>query len=257
MTNMTVGPRVGDAFGEMLLDCWQAGAGLGTTAEVLERDDGRMVRADAGNYFTPPAEWADVERDLPGRVRGRVLDVGCGGGRVADVLQSRGHPVLGIDPSPGAVRLCTERGLSAVRASAGDVATLKGTCDTFDAFGTFDTIIMMGNGFGLLESRQRAAAVLSELAAVAEPGASLFGTSFDPDDLTDPHEIAYRQRNVSRGRMPGQWRIRVRRGDMVTEWFDYLFLSVDELAVLVTGTPWTLRETWCGQTLYLARLELA
>ncbi|MFE6024498.1 class I SAM-dependent methyltransferase [Streptomyces niveus] len=253
MTDVTTAPVIGDAFGEMLLDCWLAGAGLGTTPEVLERDDGQVVRADAGNYFAPPEDWADVERDLPGRVRGRVLDVGCGGGRVAEVLQHRGHPVLGIDPSPGAVQLCAERGLSAVRASAGDVATLKATSDTF---GTFDTIVMMGNGFGLLQSRQQAAVVLRELAAVAEPGALLFGTSFDPAGLTDPHEIAYRRRNVSRGRLPGQWSIRVRRRDVVTEWFDYLFLSVDELADLVTGTPWTIRETWFGETLYLARLEL-
>ncbi|MCX5113466.1 methyltransferase domain-containing protein [Streptomyces sp. NBC_00378] len=254
--HMTTGPTVGDAFGEMLLECWQAGAGIGTTSEVLERDDGQVIRADAGNYFTRPEAWPDVERYLPGRVRGRVLDVGCGGGRVADVLQGRGHPVLGIDPSQGAVRLCAERGLLAVRASAADVTTLKGRSDTFDTFGTFDSIVMMGNGFGLLQSRQQAAVVLGELAAVAEPGASLFGTSLNPVGLTDPREVAYRRRNVSMGRMPGQWSIRVRHRDMVTEWFDYLFLSVEELAEIVRTTPWTLREAWFGQNLYLARLEL-
>jgi len=48
-------------------------------------------------------------------VRGRVLDVGCGAGRVAIHLEPRGQAVLSIDVSPGAVRTAGERGARDVR----------------------------------------------------------------------------------------------------------------------------------------------
>ena len=48
-------------------------------------------------------------------VRGRVLDLGCGAGRVGLHLQSRGHDVVGIDVSPLAVEIAGQRGLADVR----------------------------------------------------------------------------------------------------------------------------------------------
>ena len=44
-----------------------------------------------------------------GRVRGRVLDVGCGTGELAMFLARRGHDVLGIDLSPRAIQQAREK----------------------------------------------------------------------------------------------------------------------------------------------------
>ncbi len=74
-------------------------------------------------------------------VRGRVLDIGCGAGRVALHLQGRGHEVVGIDISPGAVRSSKGRGVKIVRQMS--LETLD------DRIGRFDTVIMFGNNFGL------------------------------------------------------------------------------------------------------------
>ncbi len=43
----------------------------------------------------------------------RVLDVGCGDGRITAALQAAGHTVTGIDPDADAVREATARGVAA------------------------------------------------------------------------------------------------------------------------------------------------
>ncbi|MFJ6140241.1 class I SAM-dependent methyltransferase [Kitasatospora sp. NPDC092286] len=236
-------PTTGDAFGALVRDCWEHGG----VQEVLERDDGRLYRSPASMYFSTADAWPDVDRELLRRVRGPVLDIGCGAGRTLAELRARGHEALGVDPSPGAVRLCLDRGLPAVRGTAADLGPVDGR---------FDTIVMTGNGLGFLESREQAPRVLSELARVATAGASLLGTTFDPARLTTPAENRYREHNAARGRLPGQWRIRVHHAGLATEWFDYAFLSPAELEELVTGSPWRVHEIHHGDFHYLAHLVL-
>jgi ubiquinone/menaquinone biosynthesis C-methylase UbiE len=55
------------------------------------------------------------EGDLVGK---RVLDVGCGTGRLADALQVRGNRVWGIDPSTEMVAEAKQRGVNAKVARA-------------------------------------------------------------------------------------------------------------------------------------------
>jgi hypothetical protein len=56
--------------------------------------------------------------------------------------------------------------------------------------------------------------------------------------------------------MSGQIRIRVRYLDLATPWFDYLFLSRDELRELIAGTGWSLVRTLEDDPpLYLAVIE--
>ena len=71
-----------DAFGQMLLDA--------ADREIVERDDG-FVSTAMLVYFAPVRRWAAVERRALRWVRGRVLDVGVGAGRVALELQERGR----------------------------------------------------------------------------------------------------------------------------------------------------------------------
>src|SRR5439155_25169192 len=98
--------------------------------------------------FSPFRRWPKAERAAMRYVRGRVLDVGCGAGRVALHLQERGHDVVGIDLSPGAVEVARRRGAKDVRELA---ITRVGP-----KLGLFDTIVMFGNNFGLMGGRRRA-----------------------------------------------------------------------------------------------------
>lgn len=51
---------------------------------------------------------------------GPALDVGCGPGRLAAELMSRGVPVLGVDTSPVAIKLTLKRGAIALRRNVFD-----------------------------------------------------------------------------------------------------------------------------------------
>ena len=68
---------------------------------MIERVDGYMdAEAVAAAYFYGVRKWFPVERQALRYLRGRVLDVGAGAGRVALELQHRGREVVAIDVSP-------------------------------------------------------------------------------------------------------------------------------------------------------------
>jgi SAM-dependent methyltransferase len=225
-----------DAFGQMLLD------GAGT--EIVERDDGFLDTAKLV-YFAPVTQWPAVERRALRWVRGRVLDAGLGAGRVALELQRRGRSVVGIDISPGAVEVARERGVRDVRLLALE--------EVDDSIGRFDTIVMLGNNFGLFGSPSKARRVLRRLRPLAD---RIVAASLDPHATEDPAYLAYQERNRRRGRMAGQLRLRVRYRDLIGPWFDYLFVSPEEMAAILEGTQWRItRLLQSGSAYYVAILE--
>jgi SAM-dependent methyltransferase len=226
-----------DAFGKMLLD--------GTGPEIIERDDG-FLDAVKPVYFEPVARWPAVERRALRWVRGRVLDAGLGAGRAALELQRRGRSVVGIDVSPGAVEVARERGVHDARLLAFEKVD--------GSIGRFDTILMLGNNFGLFGSPSKAKRLLRRLRPLAD---RIVAGSNDPYATDDPAHLAYQEQNRKRGRMPGQLRLRVRYRDLVGPWFDYLIVSPDEIATILEGTQWRIRRLLqeSGSGYYVAVLE--
>ena len=55
------------------------------------------------------------------------------------------------------------------------------------------------------------------------------------------HHLRYHRRNRARGRMAGQVRIRARYENAATPWFDYLFVSADEMRAILKNTGWRIR----------------
>ena len=103
-----------DAFGRMLMDYLVRGE----ANEVVEREDGFIGASRMGppTYFAPYEDWrAHEQRAMQALVPGRVLDVGCGAGRVGLHLQAQGYEVVGIDNSPLAVEVCRRRGVKDAR----------------------------------------------------------------------------------------------------------------------------------------------
>jgi SAM-dependent methyltransferase len=124
-----------------------------TVAEFIERSDGfiDVASREVRSYFAPFTEWPEELRAAAGEVRGRTLDVGCGAGRFLLHLQSQGHEVVGIDVSPLALEACRRRGARDVRQMS--IAHVDRT------LGDFDSVILMGNNFGLFVSTRRAGRV--------------------------------------------------------------------------------------------------
>lgn len=204
--------------------------------EIVERDDG-LLECTGGPqvYFAGPADWSELDRRALGHAHGRVLDVGAGAGRAALHLQSRGLDVTAIDDSPLAIRVCRRRGVKrAILRPIADIGRFRARA--------FDTIVMLGNNFGLFGSRAGARRLLRAMHRITSDGAVIVAQSLDPYATKDPVHRAYHRRNLARGRMAGQIRLRVRVRDRVGPWFDYLFVSRDELRAIVTGTGWHVRE---------------
>ena len=60
----------------------------------------------------------------------------------------------------------------------------------------------------------------------------------DPYKTKRPHDLRYYRRNVQKGRMFGQIRARNRFRDTIGPWFDYLFVSPEEMEEILAGTGW-------------------
>ncbi|MGH3134171.1 MAG: hypothetical protein ACRDNY_10620 [Gaiellaceae bacterium] len=116
--------------------------------------------------------------------------------------------------------------------------------DAVDAsLGRFDTIVLLGQNFGMLGSAPRARRLLSRLSSVTTRRGRIVAETFDPHALDDPVQRRYLERNRSRGRMPGQLRVRVRYRELATPWLDWLQVSPEELRDLLDGTGWRLSPT--------------
>ncbi|MEU4156398.1 class I SAM-dependent methyltransferase [Actinoplanes sp. NPDC026670] len=239
---------VGDAFGDLLKQCWAGQAGPGVAAEVIERDDGFTGHGDAARYFQGPEFWPDREVAFLGRAAGRILDIGCGAGRHMAALRDRGAEVQGIDPSLGAVTVCRERGLAA---DVGDIDHLP--------TGVFDTLLLLGGNLALLGSPEAASRRLAAMAAAAHPETVILGSNIDPYQTENPDHTGYHLRNIRANRPGGQLRVRVRHDETVTDWFDYWLASVAEFDDVVAASPWRFEEVDGGRPgdpLYCAALKL-
>ena len=186
--------------------------------EIVERDDGWFgPSGGAPTYFAEFKDWPKHQRAAMKYVRSRVLDVGCGAGRWCLYLQKQGLPVVGIDASPLAVRTSRKRGVKDAR--------LLPFTQIHRGLGRFDTILMMGNNFGLFGSRQRARWLLQRLHSLTSAGARIVAETNSIYETRNPEHLRYHRYNRQRGRMSGQLRIRIRYQRYCTPWFDYLMVS--------------------------------
>lgn len=224
-----------DVFGQQIYD-QHLGLLPEDFREVGERDDGYIRLYDHPSwYFAPFEQWYPHLQEAMAYVRGRTLDIGCGAGRVSLHLQDVGVDVVGIDRSSLAVQVCRERGVR-------DPRVLSITQVNASELGVFDTIIMTGNNFGIFGNADRARLLLRRFLGVTTDEGRIIAETTDPYATDDPVHLAYQERNRIRGRMSGQYRHRERYRNLKGPWFDWLFVSRDEMRRIVDGTGWTVRK---------------
>lgn len=217
-----------DVFGRALLD-WASG---GTVPEIVEREDG-FTQSGAGPevYLAAPKDWPSAERQALRFMRGRVLDVGCGAGRVALALQEHGLGVVGLDWSTRAVEAARLCGVSEVR---------RGSIDHLGRIiAQFDSLVLFGNNFGLFGTPDHAHELLSDWARRSKPGTRIFLESTSAYYGGAPgFDRLYYGRNLEHGRPPGSVRLRYRYEGSTGEWFTWLFVSQREMRTMLRGTGW-------------------
>lgn len=219
-----------DAFGQALCSAYKGDE----VFEVLERDDGFVDSMSTKGYFSDYEAWSPIEQKAMQFVKGRVLDVGCGAGRHSLHLQEKGFDVVGIDISPLAVKVCRLRGLKKTR-----VMPIEAT--DFEQ-GSFDTVIMMGNNFGLFGSFEKARRLLKKFRRITYEDALIIASSRDPYQTGNPAHLHYHRLNKKKGRMSGQVRIRIRYEKYIGKWFDYLMVSREEMKQILIETGWEITE---------------
>lgn len=218
-----------DAFGHFLLDRYDGGEG----SEIVEREDGWIGASASGDLYTSDhKKWPRHEKTALKLAGGRVLDIGCGAGRHSLYLQECGYDVVAIDRSPLAIEVCRKRGVRK--------AKVKEITGVSRRLGVFDTVLLLGNNFGLLSNPKRAEWVFRKLKRFTSPEARIFAESSDPYQTEDPMHLEYHALNKRRGRMPGQIKMRVRHTKYATPWFDYLLVSKDEMTTILEGTGWSI-----------------
>ena len=174
--------------------------------------------------------------------------MGAGAGRVSLVLQDRGHDVVAIDESPGAVEVCRRRGVRDAR--------VMRFAEIDETLGPIDTVLMFGNNFGLFAGKAQAARMLKRLHRLTTARGRIVAETRDTFSTDRPEHLRYHERNRRKGRMPGQLRIRVRHRLATTPWFDYLIVSPDELRDLVAGSGWEIARLIDGEAgMYTVVLE--
>ncbi|MGQ9609581.1 MAG: class I SAM-dependent methyltransferase [bacterium] len=216
-----------DAYGHGLYDCFEGKSNY----VIIERDDGYIdIEFNLKIYFSECKDWQQYQREAMKYVKGRVLDIGCGAGRYALYLQDIGFDVQGIDISPLAVEISRLRGLKEPKIMSINQISPR--------LGKFDTILMMGNNFGLFGSFNKARMLLRRFHRMTNEGARIIAESNDPYLTDNTFHLEYHKLNQKRKRMPGQAKIRVRYERYSTPWFDYLLVSKDEMINVVNGTGW-------------------
>ena len=118
-----------------------------------------------------------------------MLDIGCNAGRHALYLQQQGLDVLGVDVSPLAIAVAKERGLKNAEVLSIDELSAE--------LGTFDTILMLGNNFGLFGSAAKARRLLRRFKAFTRPGATLIAESLNVYETRIPIISPIRRQTAS------------------------------------------------------------
>jgi SAM-dependent methyltransferase len=234
-----------DAYGQELLAYYNGNE----INEIVERDDGFISTGlKISYYFSQFEDWPFHEQEAITFAKGNVLDIGCGAGRHALYLQEKGFGVLGIDNSPLAIRVCKLRGLNKA-----EVMSIE---DIDFAPNSFDTILMLGNNFGLFGNFKKAQKLLRKFHKITSKNALIIADTRDPYKTENPDHLAYQEFNRKRRWMSGQIRLRIRFRKYATPWFDYLLVSKEEMKGILNGTRWKVKEFLdSGNANYVALIE--
>lgn len=133
----------------------------------------------AGRFLKLAAAGHDIDGearllDALAPRRARILDAGCGTGRVAWALHRAGHRVLGVDLDPALVSAGQQQ-------YPGLPLTELDLLDVSPAIGTFELVVSAGNVMVYLAPGSERA-VLTALDSVLDPGGrAVFGFATDRD----------------------------------------------------------------------------
>ena len=219
-----------DIFGDAVKDYYEGKK----VKVIIRRDDGFVDPFSPRTYFRSYQDFDLCEKRALKHVKGRVLDVGCGPGRVSLYLQRKGFNVTGIDCSETTADVARKRGVKDCRVM--DVRKLQ-----FEA-GSFDTVVMFGNNFGICGTRKKTKRMLRDLHRITSNKGRIIAHTMAPGVDREVHR-SYLQWNLERGRDIGQVTLAFEyKGERGVP-FDELFVAPVEMMQLCWETGWKIVDT--------------
>lgn len=171
-----------------------------TTA--LRTREGHVVHLDVDRWS---ARASAQERSLLASVRGPVLDLGCGPGRLTLALGEMGTPALGIDASPNAVEQTHASGASAI---------CRSLFDRLPGEGRWRAVLLFDGNIGIGGDPARLLARVAEL--VAPDGVALVEV--------DPPGSVSRARDVC-----------IETAGGAGPWFTWAWVGADDIATIASA----------------------
>lgn len=192
------------------------------------RDDGFQSELPARVFLRPPEEFSAIERKAIELCRGAILDVGAGGGSISLFLQSKRARIKAIDICPELVGIMRWRGVENVEQA--DIFQLDNA--------QFDTILLLGNGIGMVETINGLESFLNKAAGLLKPGGQLIFDSLDVRKTDIREHLKYQKANKKAGRYFGEIRMQFRYGDKESPFFGWLQVDADTLQEYAVKTGW-------------------
>ncbi|WP_018155126.1 class I SAM-dependent methyltransferase [Demetria terragena] len=162
---------------------------------ALGGEDCQVTNVHGHSLPLPVAQWSRTATDSDIAVLshcvGTTLDVGCGPGRMTEMLTGRGHIALGVDVVPAAVNLTMARGAMAM------------TCDVFGPVpgeGNWDTALLADGNVGIGGDP---VALLGRLAELITPKGRIVA-DISPPGITVQRRRLWLETTTSRSR-PFPW----------------------------------------------------
>lgn len=186
--------------------------------------------------------WEHHALDL---CRGRVLDAGAGAGVHSLALQARGLEVTAVDLLPDAVEIMRDRGVADAR--QGDFLEMEEA--------SFDTVLLMMNGFGPAGSLPGLDRLLRRLPRLLAPGGQLVGDSARPLVFPSSEAEEAWEWPPAETDYPGEAWIRLEYRGELGEPFRELYVDLETLTRHAGAAGWTAQPAYQDATgSYLVRL---
>src|SRR6201992_776294 len=160
-----------------------------TEVEKFDFDFDPAYRGEAAEFgagVRPPWSLGEPQPEIAalidqGKIKGDVLDAGCGEAALALHMAALGHNTVGLDASPTAIELAkaeaAKRGLTSASFEVADISSFTGYDGRFNTI--VDSTLFHSMPVALRDGYQRS------IVRAAAPGASYFVLVFDRTGMPD------------------------------------------------------------------------
>jgi SAM-dependent methyltransferase len=164
---------------------------------ALRGEECAILDGSGGRRPLPVRRWArsasPTDRLILAQCHGPTLDVGCGPGRMTRALAELGHPALGIDLVPEAVRQARARGVAAL---------VRDVFAPVPAEGRWASVLLADGNIGIGGDPRR---LLGRVADLVEPGGRVVVDLAEPG--TGVHTRSLRLATATRSSRPFSWAV--------------------------------------------------